>query len=245
MHALRHAQRRHIIASLDDLLYQFHTISFLLSPTLLPYLSRCIGQFQLSRPRDFYPKRSLRFWFFMAFFFNFPSIWDHTLFGAAKGPSIILDFIGLPYQPSRLHVLLLDFVILIFSLVLVTISHEHSLLASTTSQAPSSILGPHEPSENNNPFKTEALPYVIDLRLDSIIDRIRNPTPPQSLEPVRGELLPLPNTMPTELRDSLRMLIRARDDIAAARGDNNREQRRTDPPSRSRVLPGAIEPVDD
>jgi hypothetical protein len=197
----------------------------------------------------------------MAFFFNFPSIWDHTLFGAAKGPSIILDFIGLrkvqftfvdpplisvvAYQPSRLHVLLLDFVILMFSLVLVTISHEHSLLASTTSQATSSILGPREPSENNNPFKTEALPYVIDLRLDSIIDRIRNPTPPQPLEPEREEILPLPNTMPTELRDSLRMLIRARDDIAAARGDNNREQRRTDPPSRNRVVPGAIEPVDD
>lgn len=195
----------------------------------------------------------------MVFFFNFPSIWDHALFGAAKGPSIILDFIGLrkvqftfvgrlltsaiAYQPSRLHVLLLDFAILMFSLLLVTISHEHSLLASNTSQATSSMLGPHEPSENDSPFKTEALSYIIDLRLGPIIDRIRNPTPPQPVEPARGELLPLPNTMPAELRDSLRMLMRAREDIAAARGDN-REQLLTDPSSRNRVVPGAIEPDD-
>jgi len=226
-------------------LYQFHTISFLLSPTLLPYLSRCIGQFQLARPKDFYPKKTLRFWYFMVVFFNFPSIWDHALFGAAKGPSLILDFVGLPYRPSRLHVLLLDFAIVMFSLVFVTISHEHSLPTSNTSQATAGILGRHEPHEENDPFKAEASPYIIDLSLASIIDRIRNPTPPQTAESGQEEILPLPNTVPTELRNSLRMLMRAREDIAAARGDNNGEQRRTDPSRRSRVVPGAIEPDDE
>jgi hypothetical protein len=242
-------------------LYQFHTISFLLSPTLLPYLSRCIGQFQLARPKDFYPKKTLRFWYFMVVFFNFPSIWDHALFGAAKGPSLILDFVGLrkmqfvftgslliliaAYRPSRLHVLLLDFAIVMFSLVFVTISHEHSLPTSNTSQATAGILGRHEPHEENDPFKAEASPYIIDLSLASIIDRIRNPTPPQTAESGQEEILPLPNTVPTELRNSLRMLMRAREDIAAARGDNNGEQRRTDPSRRSRVVPGAIEPDDE
>ncbi|KAF9653895.1 hypothetical protein BDM02DRAFT_3079258, partial [Thelephora ganbajun] len=240
---LRNAQRRHIIASLDNLLYQFHTVSFLLSPTLLPYLSRCIGQFQLARPRDFYPKRTLRFWYFMVLFFNFPSIWDHALFGVAKGPSLILDFVGLLYQPSKLHVLLLDLAIFMFSLVLVTISYEHSLPATNASQATTGVLDPHEPSGEDEPFKVEASPYIIDLRLGSIIDRIKNPTPPQTTEPAREELLPLPNTMPTELRHSLRMLMRAREDIAAARGSNNREQRRTGPSEpRNQAIPGGIEP---
>jgi hypothetical protein len=102
------------------------------------------------------------------------------------------------------------------------------------------MLGPHEPSESNGPFKAEASQYIVDLRFGPIIDRIRNPTPPQLAESAREELLPLPNTMPTELRNSLRMLMRARGDIAAARGDDNRE-RRTDP-SMNRVVPGAIEP---
>lgn len=192
----------------------------------------------------------------MVIFFNFPSIWDHALFGPAKGPSIILDFVGLrktrftstgsllisvaAYQPSRLHILLLDFVIIVFSLVLVTISHEHSLPASNESQAIASMLGPHEPSEIGDPSKAEASTYVIDLKPGSIIDRIRNPTAPQTAEP-REELLPLPNTMPTELRNSLRMLMRAREDIATARGDNNVEQRRADPSPGNRVVPGAIE----
>jgi hypothetical protein len=194
----------------------------------------------------------------MAFFFNLPSIWDHALFGAAKGPSLILDFVGLrkmtfmftrtfltlvaAYQPSRLHLLLLDLVITMSSLVLVTISYEHSLPAANASEATTNALGPHEPSENGDPFKAEASPYVVDLRLGPIIDRIRNPAPPQTGERAREELLPLPNTMPAELRHSLRMLMRAREDIAAAR-DNNREQRRVDPSEpRNRGVPGAIEP---
>ena len=194
----------------------------------------------------------------MVIFFNFPSIWDHALFGPAKGPSIILDFVGLrkihftfagsllistvAYQPSRLHVSLFDFVIITLSLVLVTISHEYSPPASNTSQPTASVLAPHEPSENGDPSKTEASTYIIDLRLGSIIDRIRNPAVSQAAEPPRDDLLPLPNTMPTELRNSLRMLMRVREDVAAARGDNDREQRSTDPSTRNRVVPGAMEP---
>lgn len=142
--------------------------------------------------------------------------------------------------------LLLDLVIIMFGLVLVTISYEHSLPVANTSQATTSVLGPHESGENDDPFKAEASPYIIDLRLGPIIDRIRNPKPPQTAEQAREELLPLPNTMPTELRHSLRMLMRAREDIAAARGSTNREQRRADPSEpRNRVVPGAIESDDE
>lgn len=194
----------------------------------------------------------------MVLFFNFPSIWDHALFGATEGPSLILDFVGLrkmtfifthtllilvaAYRPSRLHVLLLDLVIIVSSLVLVTISYEHSLPTTNISEPTTLVLGPHELEENGDPFKAEASPYIVDLRLGPIIDRIKNPAPPQTEERAREELLPLPNTMPAELRHSLRMLMRAREDIATARG-TNREQRRTDSSEpRNRGVPGAIEP---
>ena len=142
--------------------------------------------------------------------------------------------------------LLLDLVIIVCGLVLVTISYEHSLPATTASQATTNILRPHEREGNDGLSKTEVSPYIIDLKLGSIIDRIGNPTPPQTSVRAREELLPLPNTMPVELRHSLRMLMRARADIAAARDDDNREQRRTDPSEpRNRVVPGALDPNDE
>jgi len=181
----------------------------------------------------------------MVLFFNFPSIWDHALFGAAEGPSLILDFVGLPHQPSKLHLLLLDLVIITFSYVLVTISYEHSLPTANTSETTTSILGPHEPSEHDNPSKAETSPYIVDLRLGPMVDRIRNPAPPPVERPQEG-LLPLPNTMPAELRHSIRMLLRAREDVTTGRPNNNREQRRMDPSEPgNRGVPGAIEPDDD
>ena len=197
----------------------------------------------------------------MVLFFNFPSVWDHALFGAAKGPSLILDFVGLRkmlrsfpstllilaivHQPNRLHLLLLDLVIITFSSILVTIAYEHSPPTTNTSETTTSALGPHEPSEDDNPAKAETFPYVVDLRLGPIIDRIRNPAPPPVERP-QEELLPLPNTMPAELRHSLRMLMRAREDIAVARANNNRERRRIDPSEPgNRGVPGAIESDDD
>lgn len=142
--------------------------------------------------------------------------------------------------------LLLDLVIIVSSLVFVTISYEHSLPATNTSETTTSVLGPHEPSESGDPFKAEASPYIVDLRLGPIINRIRNPITPQTGERAQEELLPLPNTMPAELRHSLRMLMRAREDIAAARDNNNRVQGRTDlSEPRNRGVPGAIEPDDE
>jgi len=45
---------------LDTLLFQLHTLSFFLSPSLLGFISRPVSQFQCSKPRDIDPSRSLR-----------------------------------------------------------------------------------------------------------------------------------------------------------------------------------------
>lgn len=84
---------------LERIVYQFHTLSFFLSPSLLTYLCRTMFQFQFARPREIDPKRSLRFWYFLILLFNVGSVWAHATEGAAKGRSIMLDFIG----PSMLY----------------------------------------------------------------------------------------------------------------------------------------------
>lgn len=55
-------------------------------------------------------------------------------------------------------------------------------------------------------------PYIIDLRLSHIVERLRNPAPiiPNTDS---EDLLPLPNTTPWPLPASVRMLIRARAEV--------------------------------
>lgn len=112
MHRRHHAQRQHIIHSvrflinfsspsltnlykLDTTLYQLHTLSFFLSPSLWGYLCRIFAQFQCSKPRDLDATRSLRFFFVIVFTLNLPSLWLHAFHRAGEGRSIILDFIGM------------------------------------------------------------------------------------------------------------------------------------------------------
>lgn len=85
----------HRTLQLDQVLYQLHTVSFFLSPALLPYLGRVLFQFQFAKPRDVDPERSLRFWFFLVVVFNLGSVWAHATENPAQaGNSILLDFVG-------------------------------------------------------------------------------------------------------------------------------------------------------
>jgi len=247
---LHHAQRRHIITSLETLLYQLHTLSFFLSPSLLVLIPRCSAQFQFSRPREIDPKRTLRFWFFMVMVFNIGSLWSHATDGAAKGPSLILDFIGMPYVPSQFHVLSLDLFIIFLEMVLTTIAYETSLATATsgTDIADTLMYIPEssDPQSSANQAKVEntsttQLPYVLDLRFGTIIKRLRAPAPLVPRTSGRDELLPLPNTMPAELRESLRILLRARAEMRA-----RAEQAEQEIPAegRPRRVPGAMDADD-
>ncbi|EGN99893.1 hypothetical protein SERLA73DRAFT_180177 [Serpula lacrymans var. lacrymans S7.3] len=199
MHKRHNAQRQHLIHSLDNLLFQLHTLSFFLSPLLLSFVCRLFCQLQCSKPRDTDPNRSLRFWFLLLLFLNLPSFWWHATEEAVEGRTVILDFVGLGYIPSKLHLLLLDILILFLQLVLTTIAYESSLYLALPSTVPENLL-PHSTSTPSTPdtperpkFSYSDPTYVIDLRLTPILNRLRNPPPvvPETAE----ESLPLPNTM--------------------------------------------------
>ncbi|GBE80984.1 hypothetical protein SCP_0307070 [Sparassis crispa] len=211
---IHHAQRQHIIYSLDALVYQLHTLSFLLSPSIWAYLCRVSSQFQFSRPRTLDSSRTLRFWYLVIVFFNIGSVWSHAAQGAAHGRSVILDFVGLAYTPSKAHLLFLDFLIIFLNMLLVTIAFETSLSSAMPPNTPDPLL----PSITTSPMplleetpKNVDTPYVINIRLSTLFYRLRYPPPPPPPHDSSTEdLLPLPITTSWQTRSALGLLSRAR-----------------------------------
>lgn len=215
------AQRQNIIESLDNLIFQLYSVSFFLAPALLPLLCRVASQFMSFKPREDDSKMSLRVWFLLLCASNIPSFWSHAKDGASEGRAIILDFVGMGYLPSKSHLLLLDTFIVFLQMVLTTISYERSLRSSLPSTVPDALLPPPTPlppvtsisassSREDETPKTgqHEPPVVIDLRIQHIIDRLCEPTPPVDT----NATLPLPNTTSLPITSHLRTMIRRRDD---------------------------------
>ncbi|EMD37358.1 hypothetical protein CERSUDRAFT_114032 [Gelatoporia subvermispora B] len=214
---IRHAQRQHFIYSLDTLLYQLHTLSFLLSPSIWAFLCRLTVQWQFCRPRELHASRTLRFWFFLIVLFNFGIVWTHAVRGAAQGRSIILDFVGIGHAPSKAHLLFLDFLIIGLEMLLTTVSYETSYLADMPSDTPDTLLPIPStpttlPTTSPDNSKESALPYMMDFRFSLIIDRLRQPhPPPPPRDSSASDLLPLPNTTLSQVTNNLNRLLRTRE----------------------------------
>ncbi|KAF8973208.1 hypothetical protein BDZ97DRAFT_662597 [Flammula alnicola] len=235
MHKRFHGQRQHIIHSMDALLYQLHTLSFFLSPSIWIYVCRVLSQFQYSKPRELDPTRSLRFFYTIVLLFNLPSLWYHSTRGAVEGRIVILDFIGMSYTPSKTQLCFLDLFIIILQLLLTTIAYETSVYYASDEADPQDMLLPGLPTPfaipifqppiatqqessfsstmppthpKRGPISTmHEIPLVIDLHLNSIMTHLRHPPPPPRVTNP-GPILPVPNTTPWQL-PGMRMLMRA------------------------------------
>ncbi|KAF8893816.1 hypothetical protein BD779DRAFT_1503530 [Infundibulicybe gibba] len=221
MHKRHHAQRRHIVHSLDGLLYQLHTISFFLSPSVWTFILRLISQFQCSKPRELDSTRPLRFFFAMVLLLNIPTIWNHAIDGAVEGRGVVLDFVGLAHIPSRVQLLSLDIFIILLQLVLTTIAYETSLFDTNSDSniqeiLPSAYTTPTPPHvAKSNPLETSP-EYVIDLQFSQVLARLRKPAPATRPDTTEAQL-PLPNTTPWPLPASMRMLMRGDGDGSEGR----------------------------
>ncbi|KDR75833.1 hypothetical protein GALMADRAFT_248559 [Galerina marginata CBS 339.88] len=244
-----YAQRLHVIQTLDTLLYQLHTLSFFLSPSIWLYVCRIISQFHCATPRELDPTLSLRFFYAMLVFINVPIFWNHATRGAVEGRAIILDFIGLSYVPSMFQLFTLDSFIIILQLLLITIAYETSVYHASEEADPQDILlpdfpnsftiplfhpssetlsespqpSPVLPSDSKMPSHTHGLPLIIDLRFSSIIAHLRHPPhpppPPRSTSPLSA--IPLPNTVSWPL-PGMRMLMQAGRQMRDTRAGGNR-----------------------
>ncbi|KAF9241524.1 hypothetical protein BU15DRAFT_87118 [Melanogaster broomeanus] len=256
MHKRHDVQRQHIIDSLDNLMSQLYTLSFFLSPALLPLLCRLAIQFISYKPREVDPKLSLRVWFFLLCASNVPSFWSHARDHATDGRVVILDFVGMGYLPSKLHLILLDTFILCLHMVRTTISYEKSLHLSSPSTIPD-LLSPFPISPTVSPPSTPTLerdhedgpkyspqnapPMIIDLRLRHIINRLRNP--PSPVSDIDQTALPLPNTTSSPSSMHLRAIVTLQEELRRrAQGQSDRvgNTDSTGTGDTGRRLPGSI-----
>ncbi|KAI0762080.1 hypothetical protein BD413DRAFT_585377 [Trametes elegans] len=265
---MRHAQRKHIIQSLNSLLYQLHTISFLLSPRLWAYFCRVLVQFQFVRPREIDSQRSLRFWFFCILSSNAPALYAHAAKNPASGRTLILDFVGNNGVPPRALLLFLDFAIMFFQAILTAVAYETSLTRDMPADTPDPLQPVPIPSTPISPLPiddTDVKPldsalhedgteYIIDLRLRPLLQRLRHPpsVPPPPQPRISEDLLPLPNTTSFQLAQSLRLLrasARRRERPVvqtngsrrnSASRDRGPDGRNRDSPEETRRLPGGM-----
>ncbi|KAI6040345.1 hypothetical protein EDC04DRAFT_1536992 [Pisolithus marmoratus] len=215
MHRRHDAQRQDIIDSLDHLIFQLYCVSFFLAPALLPLLCRVFSHY-----READSKLSLRAWFILLCLSNLPSFWLHARDGAAEGRAIVLDFVGMGYVPSKLHLLLLDVFIVLLQMVLTTISYEKSLRSSSPSAianmslpTPAASTAPlpatSSVEEEMSKYTGHEPMWIVDLRIRHIISHLREPAPSGS---ETNSMLPLPNTTPLPIPVHLRAIMRRRED---------------------------------
>ncbi|KAJ7287458.1 hypothetical protein C8J57DRAFT_1283972 [Mycena rebaudengoi] len=214
-HKHRYAQRKHIIQSLDILLYQLHIFAFFLSPSIWTLIFRIVSQFQCSKARDLDAAWSLRTFLALLVSLNSVTIYHHATEGASSdSKTVILDFIGMAYTPTKFRLLSLDIFIVFLQMVLAIIAYETSL-AKNNLNVLDNLLPPSDSSTTAIPNHTKSYPprsstpYVIDLRFSAVIARLRHPLPlPSTVTSLDG--LPLPNTTPWPLPAAgLRMLFGA------------------------------------
>ncbi|KAJ7497367.1 hypothetical protein FB451DRAFT_1211177 [Mycena latifolia] len=201
------AQRKHIVQSLDILLYELHVLAFFLSPSIWTLIFRLLSQSQCSKPRELDAAWSLRIFFALLISLNAITVWNHATSGPSDGKSVILDFIGMAYAPSKSRLLLLDIFIVFLQMILATIAYETSLVKGNDTPDNLSPV-PTRPVPDRPKSSRSSTPYVIDLSLKAVVARLRHPLPPQTPGNSNLDGLPLPNTTPWPLPAvGLRMLL--------------------------------------
>ncbi|KAF7376211.1 hypothetical protein MSAN_00036200 [Mycena sanguinolenta] len=160
MHKRLYAQRKHIIQSLDILLYELHVLAFFISPSIWTLIFRVLTQSQCSKPRELDTAWSLRAFFLLLVSVNILTVWRHATSGASEGKTVILDFIGMAHPPSKFRLLSLDFSIVFLQMLLATIAHETSLAKDNltdSASAPSTLPSPANTS-STSPDCTKSYP---------------------------------------------------------------------------------------
>ena len=150
-------------------------------------------------------------------------------------PALVLNCINAVLRDGRV----LDLLIIFLDIILVVISYETTLATEQLSAEDThdALLSPSIPPSRppSTPLSTalndtnkhaHEPTYVLDLRLSTIVNRLRNPAPP----PPPPELLPLPNL--TSLSARIQLLTQARNRLQQLRGRAAEQNGRDGPNAR-------------
>lgn len=226
------------------------------------YLLRLTVQLQCGPSGEFDLSYPLRFFYGLILSCSTVVLWVHAVRGATEGRGLIIDFIGLSYEPSRTQLLSLDLFIIVLQLLTTTVGYETQLYFKSADVNTPDVLLPEDstlstplsplaasfqtlsPSDSDTPetilrkdSRRNPTPCIIDLRLSAVISRLRNPPPPAHQG--SDTLLPLPNTtalpIPASLRMILRTSVRPRGERVSTNADIAGDTRNS-----SRRIPGGL-----
>ena len=260
---------------LDALLYQLHVLSFLLAPSIITLFVRAAGQFQLSHPREFGPRRTLRFRFMLIFLFNAGSFWNHVI-SSPQGKSVVLDFVGMgtvcrlspsflrshlfiqirwtAFTPPRTQLLLLDLLIIILSVIVTTVAFETAYARAVTKAAIRATLDLTPTTSLANTY-ADPLDFV-GKNNDGPDDMVLDLRASMLLRHVRRPPSPPPDEAPlpdgATIVEGLRVLLqaqrsfRAPQQTPASGGDDDTQTQAVERDGeRVRRVPGGMDPPED
>lgn len=177
--------------------------------------------------------------------------WVCILFDRARRPAHTCT----GYLPSKLHLVLLDTLILCLQMLLTTVSFEISLRSSTMSNPESSAI-PSSPALSPPPTPPLEVDHgddddrkhphhhtptiIIDLRFRHLMNHLQNPLPLASHTDLNS--LPLPNTTPTPLAIHWRTVVRRREEARRRVSDQSDPIEAVDSPAAEDVrrIPGGM-----
>ncbi|CAE6360677.1 unnamed protein product [Rhizoctonia solani] len=119
-----HAQRNHLLYSLDRLSYVYISYSYLVAPSLTALIARLIAQYRITVLRDVQPTYPLRFHLIVLLLITAGPLIRHILGGVERGSGVLLDFVGRGTHTHPIQALIIDCFLLAFQLVQLTISYE-------------------------------------------------------------------------------------------------------------------------
>ncbi|KAG9118297.1 hypothetical protein FRC07_007255 [Ceratobasidium sp. 392] len=143
-----HAQRNHLIQSLDRLCYVYITYSYLVNPSLTSLIARLVAQYRITVLKDVQPSHSPRFHFAVLLFISAGPLSRH-LWPSSPGSGVLLDFVGRATPPQYAQGLLTDLTLLVFQLIQLAIAYETTCW---TPEVPDPLFTP--PPQSQNPVAT-------------------------------------------------------------------------------------------
>ncbi|KAG8695494.1 hypothetical protein FRC08_007740 [Ceratobasidium sp. 394] len=143
-----HAQRNHLIQSLDRLCYVYITYSYLVNPSLTSLIARLVAQYRITVLKDVQPAHSPRFHLIVLLVISAGPLSRH-IFSSSQGSGVLLDFVGRATPAQRAQGLLTDILLLVFQLVQLAIAYETTCWVP---EVPDPLFTP--PPQSQNPVAT-------------------------------------------------------------------------------------------
>ncbi|KAG8741179.1 hypothetical protein FRC10_003224 [Ceratobasidium sp. 414] len=143
-----HAQRNHLIQSLDRLCYVYITYSYLVNPSLTSLIARLVAQYRITVLKDVQPAHSPRFHLVVLLIISAGPLSRH-IFASSQGSGVLLDFVGRATPAQRTQGILTDALLLVCQLVQLAIAYETTCWAP---EVPDPLFTP--PPQSQNPVAT-------------------------------------------------------------------------------------------